>query len=107
MKDRLFLLILCCFSMASLHAQSDCEMRLQEARKYKAKKDYRQAVKQYEKVLEYCSYYIDEKKVKDELKECREKISDMNAVFSLAQSKLECGGEGGTLVMELKKALHG
>ena len=104
MKDRLFLLILCCFSMASLHAQSDCEMRLQEARKYKAKKDYRQAVKQYEKVLEYCSYYIDEKKVKDELKECREKISDMNAVFQLGQIKLECGGEGGSLVMELKKA---
>ena len=92
-------LIFCCF--ISSFAQ-DCDLKLNTAQDYKAKNDYKNAIEWYKSVLSDCGDY--DGNVLKELKECEKKITNRNAVFLLEQSLLECSGEGGTFVMELKKA---
>lgn len=93
------MLLMCCCVLSS-YAQ-DCALKLNTARDYKAKKDFKNAIKYYRKVLDDCGDY--DGKVSLELRECEKRIIDMNAVFQLTGSKLECEGEGGTLVLKLKK----
>jgi len=97
---------ICIFLLSSVLAYpQDCVLKLKTARDYKVKNDYRNAVKWYRAVLDDCGDY--DGNVFSELKECERIITDMNAVFQLTGSKLECEGEGGILVLELKKVPTG
>lgn len=101
MRNRTILSIFVLFCFLTSRAQNDCDKMMESARQAMANQDYSVAIKLYKRVLDRCGDY---KGVSKELQRCQKTVSDMNAVFLLAQTKLECGGEGGTLVMELKKA---
>ena len=101
MKHRICLtfLIGCC--LFALYAQ-DCDSKLKTARDFKIKKDYKHAIEWYKMVLNDCEN-LDEN-VYTEFMDCEKKTTDKNALFQLDQTSLECSGEGGVLVMDLKKA---
>ncbi len=92
-------LIGCCYLVT--FAQ-DCESNLKMAREYTTKKDYKHALEWYKTVLNDCGDV--DGNVYSELIACEKKTTDKNAAFLLEQSSLVCSGEGGVLVMELKKA---
>ncbi len=81
----------------------ECDLKYKTAQDYKNKSDYKNAVIWYKKILNSsCGDFNG--RVSAELKECEKIISDMTIDFILAQSRLECEGQSGTYVMELKKA---
>ena len=92
-------LICCCFFAA--YAQ-DCDSKLKTARDYKSKNDYKNAIEWYKMVLNDCGDF--DGNVYSEFLTCEKKNVNKNDVFQLEQPALECSGEGGVLVMELKKA---
>lgn len=101
MKKILFLLLF--FFCSFVLSAQDCYLRLQTAREYKTKGDYKHAIEWYKKVLNSsCGDY--DGRATAELKECEKKIADMMVAFMLEKPRLECDGQGGKLVMELKKA---
>lgn len=101
MKHRIFLTFLIGCSLFNLYAQ-DCDSKLKAARDFKTKKDYKHAIEWYKMVLNDCVDF--DEKVYAEFIECEKKTTDKNAPFQLELSSLECSGEGGVLVMDLKKA---
>ena len=100
MKHRIFLTFLIGCSLFNLYAQ-DCDSKLKAARDFKTKKDYKHAIEWYKMVLNDCVDF--DEKVYAEFIECEKKTTDKNAPFQLELSSLECSGEGGVLVMDLKK----
>lgn len=101
MKHRICLafLIGCCVAIS--HAQ-DCDAMLKTARTFKTQSDYRHAIEQYLDVLKNCG--DEDGNVLQELKVCVERNIDRSDVFQPEEPLLECGGEGGTFALELKKA---
>ena len=92
-------LLACCFFVS--YAQ-ECDLKYKTAQDYRNKSDYKNAVIWYKKILNSsCGDYNG--RVTAELRECEKIISDMTIDFILVQSRLECEGQSGTYVMELKK----
>ena len=70
MKKKLGLAFLICSFLMGAYAQ-ECNLKLQTARDYKSKGDYKDAVVWYKKVLNDCGDF--DGKVKSELQECQRK----------------------------------
>lgn len=100
MRNGFCLVLFACFFFMS-YAQ-ECDLKFKTAQYYKSKGDYKNAVIWYKKILNSnCGDYNG--RVTAELRECEKTISDMTVDFVLAQSRLECEGQNGTYVMELRK----
>ena len=95
-----FVLLFFLLCSVALHAQEDCLTLFNDARICKEQGRYEDAVRALKHVLDTWGDCNGE--VNKELKECEKVI----ATFSSAQSKLECEGNDGTFVLQLKIAKH-
>lgn len=93
-----FVLLFFLLCSVALHAQEDCLTLFNDARICKEQGRYEDAVRALKHVLDTWGDCNGE--VNKELKECEKVI----ATFSSAQSKLECEGNDGTFVLQLKIA---
>lgn len=101
MKYCMCFLMLVGFCYVNSFAQDDCYLKLKTARNYKDKKDYRNAIRYYQKVWDACGEY--DGNVERELNICKKMLAEKNATFLAKQDKLECDGHGGKFVLELRK----
>ena len=60
MSNRIFSIILFCFCFVASYAQSQCDLLLDAARKYKNEGEYEKAVDKYNKLEQKCPNYFTE-----------------------------------------------
>ena len=80
MKKKFFVLALICVFFAASYAQ-DCELKLQTAKYYRDKGNYKDAVVWFQRVLDDCGDY--DGNVKNELKNARIKLKPLELQISI------------------------